>query len=151
VAAGRGSDLADVGGADERRPADHPISPSTITGMPKRGDLTCQHALFFRRWLDSYAGESSHAADARFRVDAPAGGGADKRLRWNLAALHDALNAQRQERALAWKQLARQLRGTESQLTGIKTAKYAIGMRLAMRIVVWLERPAAAFVYVAQW
>jgi hypothetical protein len=30
---------------------DHPISPSTITGMPKRDNTTCQHALFFLRWL----------------------------------------------------------------------------------------------------
>jgi hypothetical protein len=36
---------------NERR-RDHPISPATVTGMAKRGDTTCQHALFFLRWLD---------------------------------------------------------------------------------------------------
>ena len=40
---------------------------------------------------------------------------------------------------------------SENQLTGIRTARYAIGMKLAMRIVQWLERPASAFVYAAEW
>jgi uncharacterized membrane protein YgaE (UPF0421/DUF939 family) len=40
---------------------------------------------------------------------------------------------------------------SEHQLTGIKTAKYAIGMTLAMRIVRWLGKPAAAFIYAARW
>ena len=30
---------------------DHPISPSTIAWMAKNGDTSCQHALFFLRWL----------------------------------------------------------------------------------------------------
>jgi hypothetical protein len=30
---------------------DHPISASTLTGIAKRGDCTCQHALFILRWL----------------------------------------------------------------------------------------------------
>jgi hypothetical protein len=30
---------------------DHPISASTLTGMPNRRDTTCQHALFMLRWL----------------------------------------------------------------------------------------------------
>jgi hypothetical protein len=36
-------------------------------------------------------------------------------------------------------------------LTGIKTARFAIGMRLAMKIVQWLERPAASFIDAARW
>jgi hypothetical protein len=136
---------------NRRRTSDHPISPSTITGFAKRGDLTCQHALFFLRWLD-------RTPECFLTTPPPDSGatrlpaaGSDRRLRWNLDALYDALNAQRKARDLTWKQLARELRCAESQLTGIKTAKYAIGMRLAMRIVVWLERPAAAFIYGAQW
>ena len=35
---------------NERR-RDHPISASTLTGIAKRGDCTCQHALFILRWL----------------------------------------------------------------------------------------------------
>jgi hypothetical protein len=134
-----------------RRPTDHPISPSTITGIAKRGDTTCQHALFFLRWLDrtpeSFLVPPPGDADAMRLPDA----GPDRRLRWNLATLYEALNARRQERGLTWNQLARELRCTPSQLTGIRTARYAIGMRLAMAIVVWLEVPAARFVYAANW
>ena len=30
---------------------DHPISPSTLTGMAKNPRTSCQHALFMLRWL----------------------------------------------------------------------------------------------------
>jgi len=30
---------------------DHPISPSTIINMGRRGNISCQRALFFLRWL----------------------------------------------------------------------------------------------------
>ncbi len=133
------------------RPTDHPISPPTITGIAKRGDTTCQHALFFLRWLgrtpESFLTPPPVETDP-MRLPAV---GPDTRLRWNLAALYEALNTRRQEHKLTWGQLARQLRCTESQLTGIRTAKYAIGMKLAMAIVVWLEQPAARFVYAAGW
>ncbi len=29
---------------------DHPISPATLAGIAKRGDCTCQRALFILRW-----------------------------------------------------------------------------------------------------
>jgi hypothetical protein len=133
------------------RRVDHPISPATVTGIAKRGDTTCQHALFFLRWLgrtpESFL--SSPPADAEHGA-LPAAG-PDKRLRWNLPALYDALNDRRLERQLTWRDLARQLRCSDNQLTGIRTVRYAIGMRLAMRIVVWLEQPAAAFIFPAEW
>jgi len=37
---------------DARGVANHPISPSTLQSLHKRGDTSCQHALFFLRWLD---------------------------------------------------------------------------------------------------
>ncbi len=30
----------------------HPISPSTLQSLGTRGNTSCQHALFFLRWLD---------------------------------------------------------------------------------------------------
>jgi hypothetical protein len=135
---------------NQRRPTDHPISPSTITGIARRGDTTCQHALFFLRWLgrapESFLTPPADLVPARLPDAGP-----DKRLRWDLAALYNALNAQRQERGLTWNQLARELHCTPNQLTGIRTARYAIGMRLAMAIVAWLEQPAARFVHAATW
>lgn len=130
---------------------DHPISPATVTGMAKRGDTTCQHALFFLRWL----GESPESfmpgtGTTAYERPLPAVG-ADRRLRWNLKKLHSALDAQRRERDLTWKQLADELNCTSSQLTGIRTARFGMSMRLAMRITRWLERPAADFVYASRW
>ena len=33
--------------------ANHPVSPATLQGLGSRGDTSCQHALFFLRWLDA--------------------------------------------------------------------------------------------------
>ena len=130
------------------RRRDHPISPSTLTGIAKRHDTTCQHALFILRWL----GRSAESFVPGAVIDAPLPvAGPDRRLRWSLVALHEAVDDRRRERGLTWVQLARELRCGPSQLTGIKTARYAISMRLAMRITQWLEQPASTFVYLAEW
>jgi hypothetical protein len=133
------------------RRADHPISPATVTGIAKRGDTTCQHALFFLRWLGRTPESFLSTPPSDPAYGALPAAGPDRRLRWNLAALYHALNDRRLERQLTWRELARQIRCSESQLTGIRTARYAIGMKLAMRIVLWLERPAATFIDAAQW
>jgi hypothetical protein len=65
--------------------------------------------------------------------------------------LYDALNARRVERQLTWQELARLLRCTANQLMGIRKARFAIRMTLAMKIVQWLEQPAARFIYAAAW
>lgn len=131
-----------------RRRDDHPISPSTLTGIARRHDCSCQHALFILRWLgrspESFAGR----AERRFALPPV---GPSKRLRWDLSALYKALDARRRERQLSWPQLAGQLRCSQHQLTGIRTTRYAIGMRLAMNIVQWLEQPASTFIYPADW
>jgi hypothetical protein len=75
----------------------------------------------------------------------------DRRLRWNLGALYEAVDAHRRDECLAWKSLADLLGCTQSQLTGIKRARFAIGMRLAMRITQWLVLPASEFIYAARW
>jgi hypothetical protein len=52
---------------------------------------------------------------------------------------------------LTWRQLADLLGCTPNQLTGLRTARFATGMDLAMRICQWIDRPAADFVYPAKW
>jgi hypothetical protein len=130
---------------------DHPISPATITGMAERMDTTCQHALFMLRWLgrapESFTNwPAAEAANTALPVAGP-----DRRLRWNLKKLYEALDAQRRLRALTWLQLSEELGCSANQLTGIRTARFAISMVLAMRIVQWLERPARDFIYAAVW
>ena len=132
---------------DRRR--DHPISPSTITGMKRRNNISCQHALFFLRWLGRTPESFLRGADSR---GAPLPSvGPDRRLRWALKRTYEALDAQRREDKLTWPELAIILGCTPNQLTGLRRARFATGMRLAMRITQWLGRPASDFVYAATW
>jgi hypothetical protein len=134
---------------DRRR--DHPISPSTISGMAKRRAISCQHALFMLRWLgrapESFL-EGVDGDDPRFALPEV---GSDRRLRWSLKLLYAATDEKRRREERTWPALARVLGCTPSQLTGLRTAKFATGMDLAMRITQWLDRPAADFVYSAKW
>ena len=134
-----------------RRRQDHPISPSTLTGIAGRGDCTCQHALFILRWLGRTPESFVRMAPASADGVALPPAGPDRRLRWDLPALADALDSRRRERRLTWAELAGQLRCSVHQLAGVKTARFAIGMLLAMRITQWLGRPASAFIYAAEW
>lgn len=132
------------------RLGDHPLSPATLRNMGAGGG-SCQHALFVLRWLDcppetfvvqprpGTTGVSLPATDAAHR------------LRWNLLHLYTALNTARTERAETWQQVAERLHCTPSQLKGLRTAKFATGMRLAMRITQALRRPAADFIEPACW
>ncbi|HEX8806224.1 MAG TPA: hypothetical protein VF741_04705 [Candidatus Aquilonibacter sp.] len=132
------------------RRLDHPISPATIRKMGASG-LSCQHALFVLRWLDV-------PPETFIAVPAPGTSGvplpqadAAHRLRWDLKELYSALNDARTARGATWEDAAQRLHCGPSQLTGLRTAKFAIAMRLAMRITQALRRPAADFVYVAEW
>jgi|SRR5579872_764315 len=133
---------------NERR-KDHPISAATIRKMA--GELSCQHALFVLRWLgvppEAFIAEPQPGTAG---VPLPLADEAH-RLRWNLGKLYEALNAGRTAQGATWQQAADRLHCTPHQLTGLRTVKFAIGMRLAMRISQALHRPAADFIYVAEW
>jgi hypothetical protein len=129
---------------------DHPISPSTLSRMGVSHETSCQHALFMLRWLQRTPESFLHGAITAPNSTLP-NVGPDRRLRWNLKKLYEAMNDQRRERGLTWKELAEILRCTPSQLTGLRTAKFATGMKLAMRVTQWLGRPASDFVYAARW
>jgi hypothetical protein len=129
---------------------DHPISPDTLKNLGQRGG-SCQHALFVLRWLDCPP-ETFIAEPRPGTADVPLPETDEAhRLRWNLKKLYATLDAARGARGATWQQTADRLRCTPSQLTGLRTAKFATGMRLAMRITQGLRRPAADFVYVATW
>ena len=135
---------------NERR-GDHPISPATLTGIAKRGDCTCQHALFILRWLGRAPEDFLSGLPVERGQFALPPAAEDRRLRWDLAAVYNALDERRRERGITWREVAQPLRCTQHQLTGIRTARYAIGMKLMMRIVQWVAQPAAAFIYPAEW
>jgi hypothetical protein len=135
---------------DARGLANHPISPSTLQSLGKRGNTSCQHALFFLRWLNRTP--ESFLVGAAVDAGAPLpASGPDRRPRWDLKALHGGLNETRVSRGVTWAQTAQELRCQAGQLTGLKTARFATGMSLAMRITQWVGRPAADFTYLARW
>jgi hypothetical protein len=130
--------------------ANHPISPSTLQSLGKRGNTSCQHALFFLRWLGRTP--ESFLAGASLDAGVPlAACGPDRRPRWDLKALHAGLNEARASRGATWAQTAPDLRCQPGQLTGLKSARFATGMDLAMRITQWVCRPASDFIYLAHW
>jgi hypothetical protein len=130
---------------------DHPISAATIRKLADGRGLSCQHALFVLRWL-GVPPETFVAAPQPGTAGVPLPlADESHRLRWSLRKLYGALDAARTARGATWQQAADHLHCTPSQLTGLRTAKFATGMRLAMRITQALRRPAADFVYVAEW
>jgi hypothetical protein len=135
---------------DARGLANHPISPSTLRNVGKRGDTSCQHALFLLRWLERTPESFLAGAGVEAGMPLPACG-PDSRPRWDLKALHTGLSEARTVRGTTWAQTAEDLRCQPGQLTGLKTARFATGMGLAMRITQWVGRPAADFIYPARW
>lgn len=134
-----------------RQRHDHPISVSTLTNLAKKQRATCQHVLFMLRWLgrtpESFL-EGAQGDEARFALPQA---GADRRLRWDLKRLYAALDDKRRHEAKTWSELASALGCTPSQLTGLRTARFATNIDLAMRIVQWLDQPAAHFISPASW
>lgn len=134
---------------EQRR--EHPISPSTLTTMAKNPRTSCQHALFMLRWLgrtpESFL-EGANDDDSRFALPLA---GPDRRLRWSLKLLYESMDERRRQEGLTWPQLAATLGCSPNRLTALRTAKFATDMDLAMRIVQWIGRPAAEFVYSATW
>ncbi len=133
------------------RRKDHPISSSTIAGLRARGESSCQHAVFMLRWLGECPESFLVGGGVVPTSESLPACGPHRRLRWDLRATYEALNDARRGSGLTWSELALELSCTPSQLTGIRTARFAIGMGLAMRIAQWLGRPAADFVYCGEW
>lgn len=103
------------------------------------------------RWLDRTPESFLVGSAGDDRRCALPRAGPDRRLRWSLKLLYAAMDEKRQSEGLTWPALATLLGCTSSQLTGLRTARFATGMDVAMQIVQWLGRPAADFVYAARW
>jgi hypothetical protein len=122
----------------------HPLSPSTLTGMRERRSITANHALGMLLWLgrtpESFVGGDDTRDDTMLPVVGP-----DRILRWDSVALHRELDAQRRERGLTWQRVASEVRCSPSQVTGLARLRYSPSIVPAMRMVRWLDRPAAEF------
>ena len=93
---------------------DHPLCGGAVSRLGARGETSCQYALYLLRWLgrapeEFLTGPAADVGDVRLPDPGP-----DSRLRWDLAQLHAALNAERQRQLLTWAALAAQLGCTPS-------------------------------------
>src|SRR5881227_1056967 len=80
--------------------ADNCLCQGALVRTAKRGTMSCQYALIILRWID-------RAPEDFLKVDRVEVGdtrlpaaGPDRRLRWNLPLLYDALAAHRYEQAV---------------------------------------------------
>lgn len=133
-----------------QRPQDHPMCGGAIGRLPARGETSCQYALFLLRWLDRppedfLAGEVVDVGKVRLPKAGP-----DQRLRFDLPALHGAINGERRAREMTWAQLADVVGCTPVRLTNLRTAKQA-DLALVMRVLQWLARPSSDFIHAADW
>ena len=135
----------------KQRPDDHPFSATTIRSMKEKHRTSCQHALFMMRWLnmapECFLKEPPVEAGNIILPD----GGTGKRPRWSLKRLYLALDAKRQAEGKTWAGTAAILGCSANQLTGLRTAKFATNIDLAMRIVQWTNKRSTDFMYLADW
>lgn len=129
---------------------DHPLCGGAVGRMGDRGATSCQYALFMLRWLsrppeDFLTGPPQQVGDTALPQAGP-----DRRLRWDLAEVYEALNEERHARGFTWAQLAQELGCTPSRLTNLRTARMA-DLELTMRVTQWLRRPAAQFIHATVW
>jgi hypothetical protein len=128
----------------------HPMSVATVRNMVRRRSTTCQHALGMLRWLDEVP-ETFVAGELGARNVSLPSTGSDRRLRWDIWKMADALDAERRSRGMTWKQLSGELRCTPSQVSSLRQRRYGISIQLAMRITRWLDRSSTDFVVAAEW
>src|SRR5262245_44201726 len=107
----RGMTWAAVGREINRIKRDlHPVGTSTITSLQHKttaeGDGVLQMLLWLRRTPESFVTGFPDANADRFQLRDP---GSNQILRWDVIALHSALDAERDARGMTWKRVAEDL------------------------------------------
>ena len=123
-----------------------PISASTVSGMRARrvleGNGVLQMLLWLGRTPESFASgrdRVAHEDEILPRV------GPSQILRFDTRAIYAALDAQRAERGMLWREVAAEIGGvTAASLTRLAHGG-RVGFPNVMSIVEWLARPAASF------
>lgn len=122
------------------------MSPSTLNGMRKRRVIEGDGVLQALRWLHRTA-ESFIPGHQKAATEEATWPHVDphQSLRFDAREMYTALDAQRIERSMTWKQVANEIGGVSPP----RLTRLARGGRVAfpevMRIVRWLGRPAASF------
>lgn len=130
-----------------------PLSSSTIIGLGQREVVEGDGVLQMLRWLERTpesfvaGGErSTRSSDAEALPVAPP----EKILRWDSAAIHAAVDGQRQARSMTWNEVAQEIGCGANTLRGLANGG-RVSLPAVMRIIRWLHQPAAAFVRLADW
>ncbi len=124
-----------------------PVAVATIRDMQDKRSVTSAVVLQILRWLgrtpESFLSGRDVAPEVYETLPDP---GPSRILRFDTRAMYAALNEERIERGMKWRQVADKLPGfTESMLTNLATGPL-IGFPRVMMITQWLCRPAASFV-----
>jgi hypothetical protein len=133
------------------KPEGHPVAASTITSLKDKpvgeGDGILGILTWLGRTPESFIPGFPDAMAERYRLPDVE---RNHCLRWDTQALHAALNNLRQARRMTWREVAEEQGGcTPSMLTHLAKGG-RIGFPFpAMRIVLWLDQPAANFVRAA--
>jgi hypothetical protein len=132
------------------RPSGHRLSPSTVTGTRTRAVAEGDGVLQMLRWLhrtpESFVPGHRESGDGERLPDVPS----HHTLRFDTKKLHAALMAQRIERELTWSDVAQEIGIGVSSLTHLSHGGRTAFPQV-MRIVRWLDRPAAEFTRTSNW
>jgi hypothetical protein len=126
-----------------------PISLSTLKGIASKQSVTSAVVLQVLGWLERGPEcflSPPDSAEKPHEVLPASGPG--RILRFDTRAMYQALDAERVERGMTWKQVAAELPGfSASMLRNLATGPL-IGFPRVMRITQWIGQPAASFVRV---
>ncbi len=143
--------VREISGRSRRVPA-RTISPSTLSGMRRRraveGDGVLQMLRWLRRTPESFVQGYNDAATEGAALSEAGDKGV---LRFDTRAMYLALDAQRIDRGMTWKQVADEIGGLNpASLTRLSKGGRT-GFPQVMRIVRWLGHPAASFTRISIW
>ena len=129
---------------------DHGVCSGALIRTAKRGTMSCQYAAMLLRWIgrppeDFLAGPKLDVGPTTLPKIGP-----DKRLRFELPALHATLDDRRRAEGLTWAALGEELGCSPARLTNLRTARLA-DMGLTMQLTQWLRVPAATFLRAERW
>lgn len=127
---------------------DHPLCGGAVSRLGARGETSCQYAMTLLRWLDRTPDD--FVPGTPFPGQRLTDPGPGRRLRWDLAAVHRALDDHRRARGLSWAALADELRTTTGRLTHLRTGRHC-ELALAVAAAHRVGRPSTAFLVAASW
>ena len=128
------------------------VATSTITGMRSKGSVEGDGVLRMLCWLqrtpESFVPDLAGAPIREWRLPDLQPG---EKLRFDTPKMHAALDAERSRRGLTWDQVAAEIGGFSPAMLKRLAKEGRVGFPRVMRLVRWLERPAADFTRVTDW